>query len=72
MNWVVFDLLLVILGFAIVAFHKSLARDYIKQQNRLFKFNFGEREEKSTRWVVLLVGVFFIVAGTLSLMGVIR
>ncbi len=67
----VFDLVIVVLGFAAVAFHKTLARDYIKQQNRLFKFNFGEREERSTRWVLLLVGIFFIVLGTLSLMDIV-
>jgi hypothetical protein len=72
----IIDILFISLGLVCVIFPRAVARHGIRQNNQFFRLisirtNFGEREEKGGAMLVIFPGgIFFVVIGILSLMGV--
>lgn len=67
-----FGILFLIVGCAMLTFRKVFAREVIRQQNELFRSDFGEREEMTSVFVVTIVGVGFVAFGVLMLLNVIN
>ena len=70
MDETVVGIILLLVGCAMILWRDRFARKTIEEQNRVWGFRFGEREEKRTKLIVFVVGMGFIVFGLLALSGV--
>jgi len=62
----------IILGILIILSRNYLSRKTIESQNALWGFSFGAREIKATGFVIIIVGLFSIVIGMLSIFEIIK
>lgn len=62
----------IVLGVIMLMFRKPFARSAMRQQNEVFGFRFGEREVGISEFIILLVAIFFVVFGLLSLLGILE
>lgn len=70
MDETVVGIILLLVGCAMILWRDRFARKTIEEQNRVWGFRFGEREEKRTKLIVFVVGTGFIIFGLLALSGV--
>jgi hypothetical protein len=70
MNSAAFDVLVVVLGLVLVVFPKVVAREIVREQNWLYRSNFGEREVKVGASVLFLGGIFCVAIGILRLISI--
>lgn len=61
-----------LVGVGLIVLRKRFARYTIRQQNRVWGFQFGENARRSAEVVALVVGVGFVTMGILATLGVIR
>lgn len=62
----------ILIGVAAIIFRKWIADGTIDARNRMFAMNLDEKTKVSYRWVILLLGLFLIIYGTLTLFGVVK
>ena len=70
----VIGVLALVFGSLRVIFPRAVAREGVGQNNRFFRLgpvrlDFGENEAKVGTWVILAVGVFFVIPGILRILG---
>ena len=61
----------ILAGSLIIVFRSWFANNIIEAQNRVWGYNFGEREIKASKFVAFLVGICAIVWGLLVLFRII-
>jgi uncharacterized membrane protein (Fun14 family) len=62
----------IVVGVALIVARKRFAHAAVGSQNAFWGFRFGEKERKISAFVALLIGVGFVVLGSLALLGLIR
>lgn len=62
----------VVVGAGLILLRKPFAQYAIKQQNRIWRFQFGENARRSAEMVALVVGVGFVTIGLLAILGIIQ
>jgi hypothetical protein len=62
----------IVVGLALIFARKRFADAVVASQNAFWRFRFGDNERKISEFIVLLVGVGFVVFASLALLGVIR
>lgn len=72
MNDFIIDIISVAAGSALLLFRKKFASNVIEGQNRVWGFNYGDRERKATEYVTIIVGTGFLVIGILGVIGIIH
>jgi hypothetical protein len=72
MENIIYGLFFLLGGCLMLYFLKPLARLTIETQNKFWGFHFGNREIKNTSFIILVVGIGFLVAGLLSLFQIIQ
>ena len=63
MDSIIKGVLLVAAGIGLIIFRQQLAKAAINAQNDYFRFHFGDKEVNSSKWGVVIVGIFFIFVG---------
>ena len=69
MTW---GLVFILSGAIVAIFNNPLARWYVAYQNQTFGFKFGKREVTVGRILNIIVGIIFIIFGTLIMTGIIE
>jgi hypothetical protein len=65
------SIFLLLLGAALISSRGSLARLVVEGQKNAWGFTFGRREERLSQFVILIVGLAFVMVGLLALVGII-
>jgi hypothetical protein len=61
-----------LVGCALLIWRKRFAAAVVREQNRMWGFRFGQREERISLFVATLVGIGFLTIGILGLLGLIH
>ena len=72
MDKIVLGSLITVGGCAAIIFRKQWARSRVVSQNRTFGLHFGEKQIGVNELVFLLFGLILVVAGILTMLGVVR
>ena len=72
MKVLVVSVVTVCAGIALLLFRKSFAAFCVHDQNRVWGFHFGVREERISAVIALILGIGLVVMGLLCLFGVIH
>jgi purine-cytosine permease-like protein len=61
----------VLVGCALLMWRKQFAAAVAREQNRMWGFHFGQREERISLFMAIIVGIGFLTIGILGLLGLI-
>ncbi len=61
-----------LVGLALLIWRKRFTAAVVREQNRMWSFHFGQREERISIFIAVLVGIGFLIIGILSLFGLIH
>jgi hypothetical protein len=70
MKQIVYGLIVITFGVLAIVFRDIQSREYIRFQNRVFNFKFGQKEIDMTKFGYLVLGIVFIITGILTLFGI--
>ncbi len=61
-----------LVGLALLILPKRFAAAVVREQNRMWGFHFGQREERISIFMSILVGGGFLIIGIVGLLGLIH
>ena len=62
----------VVVGVGLMLLRRPFSQYALRQQNRIWRFRFGDNARRSAEVVALVVGIGFVTIGILATLGIIR
>jgi hypothetical protein len=66
------SIIAILTGLALLIWRRRFAAAVVREQNRMWGFHFGQREERISTFMATLVGIGFLTIGVLGLFGLIH
>lgn len=72
MKELLFFIIIETVGITLIILRKSFAALCVRDQNKLWGFQFGAREKRTSEVIAIIAGASLIIMGLLCLIGIIR